>query len=71
MASLLIDALVDGDIQLSGIYAIVFTLSLSITLLTRHGYWLGNAELFVIIRQALTGLLYKKSVRLGLRSISE
>ena len=71
LISLLIDTLVDGDIDQGLIYAALFTASLSSTLLTRHVYQVANAELFIMIRQGLSGLLYKKSVRLGLYSVSE
>lgn len=71
LISLIIDNLIEGDIQLSLIYAAIFTVALVITLITRDIYQLINSELFILIRQGLSGLLYKKSVRLGLRSISE
>ena len=71
LTSLLIDTLVDGDISLGLTYAGIMTASLCLTLSTRHFYQIKGAEVFVILRQGLSGLLYKKSVRLGLRSISE
>ena len=71
LLSSIIDNLIDGDIQLSLIYGAIYSVILFMTLITRDIYQLVNSELFVIIRQGLSGLLYKKSVRLGLRSISE
>ena len=68
--SLLVDALVDGDSELSLIYTGLIVASLTVNLLTRDLYQILNAELFVAIREGLSGLLYKKSLLLGLRSVS-
>lgn len=47
----------------------LFTLSLASSVIIRHNYQLMNASLFVQIRESLSSLIYRKALRLSLRSL--
>lgn len=48
----------------------LFTILTLFLVFLRHNYQMRNSTVFVEIRQALTGLIYRKSLRLSLRSLS-
>lgn len=47
-----------------------FTVIILFLVFLRHNYQMRNSTVFVEIRQALTGLIYRKSLRLSLRALS-
>ena len=71
LTSFLIQNLVDGNIEEGLYYCTGFACCVILIVLLRFRYQVTNAALFVQIREGLSGLLYKKSLKLGLRSISE
>lgn len=52
------------------LYAVGFTLLLTLIVFMRHNYYTANSVTMVEMRQSISALVFRKTLRLSLRSLS-
>lgn len=73
----IVDNLVEGvnnssdyPIEEGILYALGFTLLLILIVFMRHNYYTSNSVTMVEMRQSISALIYRKTLKLSLRSLS-